>query len=117
MRKIVTHELRVFLICECASRVPITAHSVEGVHMSKCPARTVVRFRHLVPKAQKSKVILYTLRMSESCVNCGVLQQKELCGCSIVPWNFEAVTLSGQFDDCTQDSVACVNAGKVSQRQ
>ena len=35
MRKLVTHELCVFLICECASRSPKTAHSVDGVHISR----------------------------------------------------------------------------------
>ena len=35
MRKIVTHELHVFFICECASGSPITANSVEGVHISR----------------------------------------------------------------------------------
>ena len=50
---------------------------------STCPARTVVRFRHLVPKAQNSKVILNTSRIFESSWNCDVLQQKDFQGFSI----------------------------------
>ena len=60
MRRVVTDELYVFLISTAASLVPVTAHGIEGPRVGRvtCLARTVVRFRHLAPKAQKSKVIL-----------------------------------------------------------
>ena len=57
MRRVVTDEMHVFFTSKTASFVSVTGNGVESPHVSRvhATARTVVRFRHLVPKAQKSE--------------------------------------------------------------
>ena len=84
MKRVTATELHLFSPVELHRLCP-RQRMVSRAHTSAestWPARTAVRFRHLVPKAQKTSVILYTLRIFESSCNCDVIQQRDYSGFS-----------------------------------
>ena len=111
MRRVVRHELQIFLICwNCIVCVRHSVWSRETTHRrSRDMTTTVIRFRHLLPKVQKSKKSLGTRYTSLKTLPTMIWCAKDFFFWNLVRSRFtETLTLSCQFDHCSNDTIIYV---------